>query len=130
MFIHIYIYIYTYIYIYVSFSYIVYSYRSSLLCYMSSDMHGFWLLGAEGARHWPGLCRSLGKEQWMSDPRFKDGPSRTKNQVELVRLMDEAFAAQPLAHWASAFKKEDVWWQKVLEAQEAAEPQNNLHASM
>lgn len=84
-----------------------------LMCYRAQDNQTFWLLGAEGARHWPGLCRAVKHEEWMQDEKFKDQPSRTRNQAELLNLMDHTFSSRPLDYWAAAFNREGVWWQKV-----------------
>lgn len=84
-----------------------------LMCFRTGDSQAFWLLGAEAARHWPGVCKAIEREDLMTDERFRDAPSRAKNQPHLLRIMDEVFASKPLEHWASAFGKHDVWWQKV-----------------
>lgn len=56
----------------------------------------------------------------MTDERFKDQPSRTRNQASLLQLMDAVFDEKPLAHWAAAFDREGVWWQKVQQTSEVA----------
>lgn len=99
-----------------------------LMCYQAGDSKSFWLLGAESARHWPGLCKAMNHEEWMKDERFKDGPSRTKNQAELVRLFDATFARQPLEYWAAAFDRQDVWWQKVQQTKDVVQDPQALAA--
>ena len=38
--------------------------------YADRDGLRFWLIGLEGDRHWPDLCRAVGRPEWVDDPRF------------------------------------------------------------
>ncbi len=44
--------------------------------YRTSDESYVWLIGLEGDRHWPALCRAVGHPEWIDDPRFHDAASR------------------------------------------------------
>ena len=48
-------------------------------CYQDSDGRWFWLIGLEGDRHWPDLCRAIDRPDWITDPRFVDGSARRAN---------------------------------------------------
>src|SRR4030042_4340443 len=39
-------------------------------CYQAADGRWFWLLLLQGDRHWPALCRSIGREALLVGPRF------------------------------------------------------------
>ena len=46
--------------------------------YAASDGRRFWIVGLDVNRHWPPLCRAVGRPEWLTDPRFADpvrGPS-------------------------------------------------------
>ena len=44
--------------------------------YQAGDGRRFWVVGLEGERHWPPMCRVLGRTDWLDDPRYVDPKSR------------------------------------------------------
>ena len=40
--------------------------------YTAGDGRRFWIVGLEVDRHWPALCRAVGRPEWLTDPRFCD----------------------------------------------------------
>ena len=38
--------------------------------YAAGDGRRFWIVGLEADRHWPPLCRAVGRADWLTDPRF------------------------------------------------------------
>jgi crotonobetainyl-CoA:carnitine CoA-transferase CaiB-like acyl-CoA transferase len=84
----------------------------------------FWLIGLEGDRHWPDVCRAIGRPELIESPRTAGIVARRENNREVVDLLEEAFAARPLAEWAEIFARENVWWSPVQDCAEiAADPQ-------
>jgi crotonobetainyl-CoA:carnitine CoA-transferase CaiB-like acyl-CoA transferase len=82
--------------------------------YVAGDGRRFWIVGLQGDRHWPALCRAVGRPEWLTDPRFATGRSRAANAVELIGELDEIFAAKPLDEWAKAFAGEpDFFWSPI-----------------
>jgi len=86
--------------------------------YEAGDGKRFWMLGLQGDRHWPDVLRAIGRTEWADDPRFATLVDRFANSAELVRMLNEEFAAKPLAEWAEVFDREDVWWAPVQHAHE------------
>lgn len=80
----------------------------------------FWLIGLEADRHWPDVCRAIGRPDLVADPLTVDIVARRKNAVAVVALLDEAFAARPLEEWAAVFEREGVWWAPVQDCDEVA----------
>src|SRR4029453_16682535 len=39
----------------------------------------------------------------LKDPRFSDPAKLSANMPQLTAILDEVFAAQPMAHWRQAF---------------------------
>jgi crotonobetainyl-CoA:carnitine CoA-transferase CaiB-like acyl-CoA transferase len=93
--------------------------------YRDRDGRWFWVVGLEGDRHWPPLCRAAGHPEWLEDPRFVDAASRAANAAELIELLDAAFATRPLDEWSGVFDAEaDFFWAPVQSLEEAlADPQ-------
>jgi crotonobetainyl-CoA:carnitine CoA-transferase CaiB-like acyl-CoA transferase len=82
--------------------------------YAAGDGRRFWIVGLEAERHWPPLCRAVGRADWLTDPRFSSARSRAVNGVELIAELDQIFATKPLDQWAEIFAGEpDFFWSPV-----------------
>lgn len=84
----------------------------------------FWLIGLEGDRHWPDVCRAIERPDLLADPRTSGIVARRENGPAVVKILDAEFAKRPLDEWAERFARENVWWAPVQDcAQIAADPQ-------
>lgn len=93
-------------------------------CYQDVNQKWFWLIGLEGDRHWPDLCRAIEHPQWIDDPRFNNAAARRDNRSELTALLDAQFATRSRDDWGIAFDREDMWWAPVQTPDEVlADPQ-------
>jgi crotonobetainyl-CoA:carnitine CoA-transferase CaiB-like acyl-CoA transferase len=82
--------------------------------YAAGDGRRFWIVGLEADRHWPALCRAVGRSEWLTDPRFADARGRAVNAVALIGELDEIFATRSLDEWAEVFAGEpDFFWSPV-----------------
>jgi crotonobetainyl-CoA:carnitine CoA-transferase CaiB-like acyl-CoA transferase len=82
--------------------------------YTAGDGRQFWIVGLEGDRHWPPLVRSVGRPEWLDDPRFLTAGDRAENAAALILLLDAEFATRSLADWAEVFATEpDMFWAPV-----------------
>jgi crotonobetainyl-CoA:carnitine CoA-transferase CaiB-like acyl-CoA transferase len=82
--------------------------------YAAADGRRFWIVGLEAGRHWPPLCRAVGRADWMTDPRFETPYARAVNARDLIAELDEIFAAKPLDEWAKVFAGEpDFFWSPI-----------------
>lgn len=89
--------------------------------YTASDGRRFWIVGLEGNRHWPALCRVVGRPEWLTDPRFLDARRRAANAVELIAELDEIFSTKPLDEWAEVFASEpDFFWSPINTIEDVA----------
>jgi crotonobetainyl-CoA:carnitine CoA-transferase CaiB-like acyl-CoA transferase len=82
-------------------------------CYRSGDGRWFWLLGLQGDRHWPDLVAALDRPELLTDPRFVNIKTRRVNATACVAVLDELFAAHPMAYWAEALDRAGMWWAPV-----------------
>jgi crotonobetainyl-CoA:carnitine CoA-transferase CaiB-like acyl-CoA transferase len=78
--------------------------------YRAADGRWFFFTGLEADRHVGPICRALGREDLLSDPRFADAGAIRKNRTEVIAILDEIIAAEPLEVWAERFDREGVWW--------------------
>lgn len=82
--------------------------------YAAGDGHRFWIVGLEASRHWPPLCRAVGRPEWLTDPRFETARSRAAHAVELVAALDEIFATRSLDEWSEIFAAEpELFWAPI-----------------
>jgi crotonobetainyl-CoA:carnitine CoA-transferase CaiB-like acyl-CoA transferase len=82
--------------------------------YVAGDGRPFWLVGLEGARHWPALARAVGRPEWLTDERFVEPRGRAMNAAALIAELDAIFATRPLSEWAEIFDAEpDLFWSPV-----------------
>jgi crotonobetainyl-CoA:carnitine CoA-transferase CaiB-like acyl-CoA transferase len=80
--------------------------------YTAGDGRRFWIVGLEGERHWPALCRAVGRPQWLT--RYADPRERASGAAALIAELDEIFATKPLDAWAEIFAGEtDFFWSPI-----------------
>ncbi|MBI1886330.1 MAG: CoA transferase [Chloroflexi bacterium] len=82
-------------------------------CFQAGDGRWFWLLLLQADRHWPDLCRAVGRPDLQEDERFANIMNRRLNAPALVGELDKAFAEKSLDEWGEVFDREDVWWAPV-----------------
>jgi crotonobetainyl-CoA:carnitine CoA-transferase CaiB-like acyl-CoA transferase len=71
---------------------------------------GKWLMlnMLDDVRHWPPLCRALGLDELVDDPRFADSDGRRAHSEELHAIFSERIAARPRADVVAALAAEDT----------------------
>ncbi|MGD9805102.1 MAG: CaiB/BaiF CoA transferase family protein [Hyphomicrobiaceae bacterium] len=70
--------------------------------YLTSD--GTWIQIAGVKNHeFAGICRVIGKEEWVDDPRFKTTTDRYTNAAFLSEQVKAIIATRPGAEWRDRF---------------------------
>ena len=64
------------------------------------------------------LAQAVGRTDLLKDPRFSDPAKLMANMPLLTAILDEAFAAQPMAHWYEVFNGVHVTFGAVRGPQE------------
>src|SRR5260370_783064 len=52
--------------------------------YTAGDGRRFWIVGLQAGRHWPPLCRAVGRSEWLTDPRYDTAQARAANAAGLI----------------------------------------------
>jgi crotonobetainyl-CoA:carnitine CoA-transferase CaiB-like acyl-CoA transferase len=60
---------------------------------------GWLTIGATTKFNWTALCRALGLERMLDDPRYLDANLRFTNKGELAGDIERVTATRPVAHW-------------------------------
>ena len=82
--------------------------------YAAADGKRFWIVGLEANRHWPPLCRAVGRPEWLTDARFADARARAANAPELIAELDAIFATKSYDEWAQVFADEpELFWSPI-----------------
>jgi len=64
--------------------------------------------GAVSDKEWAGMCRALGKEEWIEDERFADSTARFVNAIERKELTAAEIAKLPSEEILQRLKEQDV----------------------
>jgi formyl-CoA transferase len=98
--------------------------------YPTHDGRWIFLVMIESDRYWPEFTRAIGRPELAGDEHFHGAVERYRNSAELIRMLDEIFAAQPLAVWQETLAKHRLIWAPVLTLAEAVEdPQAHAFGS-
>jgi crotonobetainyl-CoA:carnitine CoA-transferase CaiB-like acyl-CoA transferase len=89
--------------------------------YQAADGRWFYLVGVEAGRQLPKVLAAIGRTDLAADERFAGARALTRNRAEVVAILDAAFAAQPMEHWAKEFDAHDVFWAPVQTPAEVLE---------
>ena len=82
--------------------------------YATADGRRFWIVGLQGERHWPALCRAVGRPDWLDEDRYRSPRDRFINSRELISELDAIFATRTLDAWAEVFAAEpDFFWSPI-----------------
>jgi crotonobetainyl-CoA:carnitine CoA-transferase CaiB-like acyl-CoA transferase len=66
----------------------------------------------------PVVAEALGRKDLLTDPRFSDPAKLVTNMPQLTAILDEIFAAQPMAYWQQVFQRVNVTFGVVRAPQE------------
>lgn len=64
------------------------------------------------------VAQALGREDLLTDSRFSDPTKLAVNMPQLTTILDEIFAARPIAHWQQIFQSVNVTFGVVRGPQE------------
>ena len=76
------------------------------------------------------LCRLLGRDELIADPRFAGREDRKLNRYELKGELEAALAAKPAAEWAPALNAQGVPAGEVLSVPEVLEHQQVIERGL
>jgi crotonobetainyl-CoA:carnitine CoA-transferase CaiB-like acyl-CoA transferase len=86
--------------------------------YRTSDDRWLFLTSLEAERHFPLICRAVGRADLADDQRFNTATAMRRNRRALIEVLDGVFAARSLEEWQSVLDEHGVWWEPVLTPQE------------
>ena len=97
---------------------------AAVFAFVAGDGKPFVIHLSSPPKFWEGLCRVVGRVDWVEDARFKTKADRRKNYDGLDAALGSIFATQPRQHWLDALLEADVPSAPIYELDEAlADPQ-------
>jgi crotonobetainyl-CoA:carnitine CoA-transferase CaiB-like acyl-CoA transferase len=81
--------------------------------YKTADNRWIGLLMIESDRWWPGLCQHLGRDDLITDERFKDATARYDNREACVQVLTDVFASATLDEWRTRFATLTAPWEPL-----------------
>jgi crotonobetainyl-CoA:carnitine CoA-transferase CaiB-like acyl-CoA transferase len=89
--------------------------------YRTQDGRWLFLNMLQPDRFWADLCRHLGRDDLIADPRFESGMARFMNRQECVRELEGVFASRALAEWRAALESVEGVWAPMQSAREVGD---------
>lgn len=81
-------------------------------------------------KFWQGLADAIERPDIFKDPRFATREGRIAHQDELIRILGEAFAQHPRAHWCARLEALDVPHAPMYDTSEALEDPQARHLQL
>ncbi|PEQ14591.1 carnitine dehydratase [Novosphingobium sp. PC22D] len=99
--------------------------------YATRDGRRIQLMILNPAPRWEALCRVLGLEAIIDDPRFAADDARNANADALIALFAQAFAQRDFAEWKPQLEAIDIPWEPIATIEDlVADPQVEANAMM
>jgi crotonobetainyl-CoA:carnitine CoA-transferase CaiB-like acyl-CoA transferase len=89
--------------------------------YATADGRWIMLSMLESQRWWAPLCRAIGHEELIDDPRFADAAARAENADACRAALSAAFASAPLPEWRARLSSLAAPWEPVADSHEAGQ---------
>jgi crotonobetainyl-CoA:carnitine CoA-transferase CaiB-like acyl-CoA transferase len=90
--------------------------NAALNVYRASD--GTWFVLVVMPDKLAAVAKAIGRPDLLTDARFSDPAQLTANMPQLTAILDDLFAAQPMAHWHEVFSGAHVTYGAVRGPQE------------
>lgn len=91
--------------------------RTPYQAFSASD--GQIVVGAGNESTWAALCRAMGREELIDDPRYKSNWDRLDHEKELVDELASEFKKKTVKHWVTALTAEGCPVGPVLNSAQA-----------
>jgi crotonobetainyl-CoA:carnitine CoA-transferase CaiB-like acyl-CoA transferase len=92
--------------------------------YKTSDDRWVALCMLQPDLYWEGVCRVIGRDDMLTDPRFATPADRATHRADIIAELEKTFATEPLAHWLEALPRQRGQWDVVrLVTEVGSDPQ-------
>jgi crotonobetainyl-CoA:carnitine CoA-transferase CaiB-like acyl-CoA transferase len=88
--------------------------------YKTSDGRWILLYNMQSDRYWKPFCQVIERPDLENDPRFNSAANRAKNNVILIKILDEVFAGRTFEEWKKQLANSRLVWEPVQKPTEVA----------
>ena len=88
--------------------------------YKCRDGKWIQLLNLQADRFWAPLCRAMGREDLIDNPKYATMQERAKNGAELITIFDQEMAKRDLSQWFAPLDKHEIRYGIVQDALDAS----------
>ena len=89
--------------------------------YQTSDGRWLVMIMPMAMQYWPGFCRAIGREEWITDPRFESLLGMATHGPEIIPELEALFLSRDLEHWRAVLDGAGLIWEPVLELPEVVD---------
>jgi len=97
------------------------------ISYQAKDGRFIKLSMFQPDRYWDDFCDHMGRPEWRSDPRFKDGAARSAHSAECIAAIEEAFLDRTSDEWREVFETLSGAWAMVQSGAELRQDPQARH---
>jgi formyl-CoA transferase len=80
---------------------------------------GYFVMGANNQKLWEKLCKLMGREELLDDPRFSTISLRLNNRAALEHELEKSFRTQPKDYWVETLLEAGIPAGPILSYPEA-----------
>lgn len=81
--------------------------------YKTKDNRWVYLACLPSQPYWEPLCNVLDRVDLIEDQRFSTLEARVENSLELISILDDAFASKSIDEWAGLLEEHGVIWSHI-----------------
>jgi crotonobetainyl-CoA:carnitine CoA-transferase CaiB-like acyl-CoA transferase len=81
--------------------------------YRTKDDKWIYIVCLPSDPYWEPLCQALGREDLTEDPRFNTLEARVENNLELIAILDRAFALKTREEWSRLLDDHGIVWTHI-----------------
>jgi len=89
--------------------------------YQTRDGRWLVLIMPMAMQYWPSFCRAIGRDEWVSDPRFQSLLGMAEHGPAIVPELETLFLSRDLADWRPVLDGAGVIWEPVANLPEVVE---------
>ncbi len=95
------------------------------------DRDGRYFAVAVGTdEHWKRLCKALGRDEWIENPKYSTNPKRVENRDELIGELEKIFKSKSRDEWLKTLEEHRVPCAPVYEVSEVLSDPQVIHRKM
>ena len=98
--------------------------------YRTRDDRWLQLLVVRDDKLWPNVCKAIGRDDLLNDPRFADRPLRRANAMALLHELAPIFAARTYDEWAAILGKTGIPFGVIGRTADVVDDEQAAHAGI